>query len=1077
MAVRRNTTIKLSKALVLNRWVLSHFGVDALESLAEAEFRRSVYEVLDENNRTRFHNYLENRQHTFPKVSKSQLLAWDQNIVSHTLAISAKRTETVRWKYFQYLSLLFTELYLEKYFHDREGLLKELNDYVERFNDPLDRRVRNESDFVCEPFTLAETNKIAFWSATGSGKTLLMHVNILQYRHYLQLHGRQQQMNKVLLVTPNEGLSQQHLKEFAVSGMDAELFSKRSGSMFGGERVEVLEITKLAEESGEKTTAVEHFGTNNLVLVDEGHRGVAGEQWKTRRDELSLTGFAFEYSATFGQAVSAANGAVRSSLLQEYSKSILIDYSYRYFHTDGYGKDYHILNLPTNEREEQMRKYLTGALLVYYQQSRVFSENPNWAASFNIEKPLWVFVGGSVNAVRTVSGRETSDVLDIVKFFKQFIQEPMLAKQHLQELLSGNDGLVDGKSNRVFSGFFNYLNSANVTADAIYEDILKKVFNADVSGADIYIDRLKGQDGELGIRVGNGSYFGVVNVGDEGKLFKLCQTNGVKGDEKDFSSSLFHGINEKDSPINLLIGSKKFSEGWSSWRVSVMGLMNIGRSEGSQIIQLFGRGVRLKGYRTSLKRSTELDQEERPETPIPKGLKALEILNIFGIRADYMQQFKEFLEAEGLPSNDSKFVTVEVPTMLHTELSIAKLKVLKLRDNVDFKKEQTIDLRYTEDLGRGGVKLEWYPKLQVLQDERNRAQSILPTTFINNLTEKHLAFVNWDEVFIQLQHFKNERAWYNISIDRAVLPDIMQRSDWHELHIPEGELSFNRFERVQEWQQVTVALLKGYVDRFYNITKSNYLSRFMETVELDGSHPNFQEQYFIEIEQSRDEIVHRLEKVKDFFASQPESEEEQVVERDFTVFRFLRHLYEPLIYIDQRRFADVVRISPVALNKGEYDFVKHLKYFYVSKPEFFTDTKLYLLRNRSRQGIGFFEANGFYPDFILWLVKDGHQYITFIDPKGLRNVNGLDNPKLRFHITVKERIEAEIRKTDPNVTLNSFIVSPTSYQDVRHWRDQNGIVDFNNRHVYFMGDQDQRDSYVEAILTSILKQESIDNKI
>ena len=34
-----------------------------------------------------------------------------------------------------------------------------------------------------------------------------------------------------------------------------------------------------------------------------------------------------------------------------------------------------------------------------------------------------------------------------------------------------------------------------------------------------------------------------------------------------------------------------------------MGLMNVGKGEGAQIIQLFGRGVRLKGYDLSLKRS------------------------------------------------------------------------------------------------------------------------------------------------------------------------------------------------------------------------------------------------------------------------------------------------------------------------------------------------------------------------------------------------------------------------------------------------------------------------------------------
>lgn len=38
-----------------------------------------------------------------------------------------------------------------------------------------------------------------------------------------------------------------------------------------------------------------------------------------------------------------------------------------------------------------------------------------------------------------------------------------------------------------------------------------------------------------------------------------------------------------------------------------MGLMNVGRTEGSEIIQLFGRGVRLKGHGSSLKRSTRLE--------------------------------------------------------------------------------------------------------------------------------------------------------------------------------------------------------------------------------------------------------------------------------------------------------------------------------------------------------------------------------------------------------------------------------------------------------------------------------------
>ncbi len=67
-------------------------------------------------------------------------------------------------------------------------------------------------------------------------------------------------------------------------------------------------------------------------------------------------------------------------------------------------------------------------------------------------------------------------------------------------------------------------------------------------------------------------------------------------------NQLFQAISETNSSINILIGSKKFIEGWNSWRVSSMGLMNMGKSEGAQIIQLFGRGVRLKGKNFSLKR-------------------------------------------------------------------------------------------------------------------------------------------------------------------------------------------------------------------------------------------------------------------------------------------------------------------------------------------------------------------------------------------------------------------------------------------------------------------------------------------
>ena len=49
------------------------------------------------------------------------------------------------------------------------------------------------------------------------------------------------------------------------------------------------------------------------------------------------------------------------------------------------------------------------------------------------------------------------------------------------------------------------------------------------------------------------------------------------------------------------------------------------------------------------------------------------------------------------------------------------------------------------------------------------------------------------------------------------------------------------------------------------------------------------------------------------------------------------------------------------------------------------------------KGIGFFEAGNFYPDFILWLLIGEHQYVTFIDPKGIVHLEGGDDPKIRFY--------------------------------------------------------------------------------
>ena len=1058
--------LRFEQRLVLHQWLLSLFGVSSFERLA-ANLKATELEGFDENNVSRFYQQLR-LLFDRPELPHDLLLAYDQNIVRHWRQITDRRNHAGAFlypKYFQYLALLFTEIYLDRYFRDPDGLLAQLNKHVERFNQQVPAASR------IEPYTRQDLNKVAFWMATGSGKTLLMHINILQYQHYLRAHNRERELNRIILLTPNEGLSHQHLEEFRLSCIEAELFSNKGQRT--GRAVEILDIHKLREEMGEKTVAVDTFEGNNLVLVDEGHRGTSGTEigaWMQKRNQLCENGFSFEYSATFGQAMKASGNR---ALEQTYAKCILFDYSYKYFYGDGYGKDYRILNLANDSDESVRRRYLTACLLTFYQQLKLYRDKLEEFRPFLIERPLWVFVGGSVNAVRSENKRKVSDVVDILLFLASFVRERDQSVAAIDRLLKGSSGLLDAQGRDIFAGAFQYLNTLGLTPDQVFDDILRVLFNASKEAA-LHVENLKGTDGEVALRLGNNEPFGVINVGDASALCKLCEERReLVVTEKEFSGSLFRTLNDEASKINILIGSKKFTEGWSSWRVSTMGLMNIGRNEGPQIIQLFGRGVRLKGKDFSLKRSRRLEGQ-----PLPENIEALETLNIFGIRADYMRQFKEYLEDEGLPANEDR---IEFVLPVIKNLGTKKLKIVRLKENIDFKKDgqkPILDAEPPDYLKKHPVVLDWYPKLQAMTSLPAQAGGAgRPSTQEaerekHYFDEQHLAFLDFDAIYFELQQFKNERAWHNLTLPRSSLKTLLEKKDWYILYIPEEEMKFHSFRQVQRWQEIATTLLKKYLDRYYKFKKQEFESKQLEYRELSEDDPNFVSEYRLLIERSRQDIVQKLQEIKWLITSGAlkEAEFSKLVFQDGSIrtIAFAGHLYQPLIYVGN----DLIEVKPVVLeNEAERDFVLHLQEFCESDKgqDFLKGKELYLLRNRSRgHGIGFFEAGNFYPDFILWLLADGKQYVNFIDPKGLRNLEGPNDPKIRFHLTIKD---LERQLGDQAVILNSFIVSSTRMPEVAWWNDGMTKDELEARNVLFQ--REDRDTYIEKLMNKILSHDAM----
>jgi hypothetical protein len=1012
--------------------VLGLFEVASFKELAEI-LADPRLEGFDEDGVSRFHRALVHGLFERDQLPADVLLRYDENIVRHWRTVTERRAhagEPLHPKYFQYLALLFTEIYLDRWFRDPDALLRALNEQVRAFNAEISRADR------LDPYTPDQLRKIAFWMATGSGKTLLMHANILQFQHYLEQHGRAKELNRVILLTPNEGLSAQHLEEFRRSGVEADIFSKDAGALFAGRAVEILEVTKLREEMGDKTVAVDAFEGNNLVLVDEGHRGAGGNTWMAMRARLAENGFSFEYSATFGQAMKAAKDP---ALEQEYAKSILFDYSYRYFYADGYGKDYRILNLE-EDRNEVRQMYLTAALLSFYQQLRLFRDRADALRPFLLDKPLLVLVGARVT--KSLSTQEASDIVEVLLFLARAVRDRARTIAYLERLLSGNAGLLDGAGRELFANSFPYLASQQSTAEQVYEDLLRTVFNAPAGGA-FHVDLLKGADGEIALRLGaENPDFGVINVGDAPKLAKLCEEHPeLTVGERDFAGSLFREINAPTSSVNMLLGSKKFTEGWNSWRVSSMGLMNVGRKEGSEVIQLFGRGVRLRGYDFSLKRTAHAPGiVRRAHKRALEHIRLLETLNIFGVRADYMQNFRQFLEDEGLPGNeDPEEVILPVVVNLHG----AKLKTIRMREGLDFKRDgnpPALQGDVPDALRRHPLSLDWYPRIQAAASREVRSAADVAEKHEGKLTARHLAFLDWDALFFEIERFKAERAWYNLELPRDSLRALLQRADWYRLLIPPQMLEFAGFGRVRLWQEIAGALLKKYAERLYTYRKQEWEAPHLELRTLDASDPNLIDEYRFLVDRSQESLLAKLEELKEAIAS---GALDDVEASSFRAICWDRHLYQPLVYLS----SESVEVRPVPLNKGERDFVLDLRAFHQKNPGFFADKELYLLRNQSRgRGIGFFEAGNFYPDFILWLLAGTTQYVTFVDPKGLRNLEGPDDPKIRFHQTIKE-LEARLR--DPQVVLNSVIISQTPHQQVGWWDGGMTEAEFETRHVFF----------------------------
>ena len=550
------------------------------------------------------------------------------------------------------------------------------------------------------------------------------------------------------------------------------------------------------------------------------------------------------------------------------------------------------------------------------------------------------------------------------------------------------------------------------------------------------LENLKACNGEIALTLGENVAFGVINVGDTNELIKLCEANELRTIDNDFQESLFNNIKDKDSRVKILIGSKKFTEGWDSWRVSAIGLMNIGKKEGSQIIQLFGRGIRLQGYNMSLKRTSALGAINIGAA-IPEYISTLETLNIFGINANYMKEFRDMLLKENVPPNDEK-IDIKLPILPTIESDeLKKLKVIRVKDNMQYKRnaeKEVLDNNISIYFKENKIKLDLYANIDEVQS-------------------------------------KKDRCLYNINIAKEYLVDLLLDDCWYEIYMPKADFRIT-FANKTRFEDVAIMLLQKYLERFFKKKKAEWEKDKLEYVELTYNEFIKSDSYNIEINANQHSIIENISELKNILTACKNTGDiksisyEKYSDAYVKFIGFDRHVYNPLIAVPTK--IKDIKISPIELNSGEAQFVEALKdYVNNEKDRKLAGKEIYLIRN-SVGNVGFFEEGNFYPDFIMWIIDYEKEYITFIYPKGMRNV-GLDSSKVMLYKKIKEYEKLlNTNNTEKPVILNSFILSVTSIDELAMLFNDITKEKCEDRNVFFLKEEEDNLYMINSIIDKVL---------
>lgn len=793
------------------------------------------------------------------------------------------------------------------------------------------------------PFSYV-SNRMNFWMATGSGKTVVI-VKLIDILVTYMERGLIPKKN-ILFLTYRDDLIEQfknHFKEFKPQSSkqlvlrDLRVFHKEKqyGSDFTSFPIFYYRSDNVSDEQKDKIIDFKNYESNGewYVILDEAHKG---DKDSSKRQQyftiMARNGFLFNFSATFTD--------IRDILMT------VFEFNLSTFIKEGYGKEIKIFgeNVKLSKEKsdesdftefEKNKVFLKNLMLLAYLKKtlekvrKLSFKNRN----FHYHSPLLIYLVNSVNV-------DDSDLEILVKVLTNFASTDSYrnlltselfhkAKEELSSSIPIDPfRLNTGSSEGLFSEEFKDLSGS---------DILNFVFNAQTPGG---IEVIKSNSKkELALKLKTSERpFALIRIGDVSGLFDKIKQYAVV--QERFESDEFFSNLESDENINILLGSRAFYEGWDSNRPNIITFVNIGQGTDAKkfILQSVGRGLRIKPFKDddiNRKRLSDNYSLIRHK----HLLKPLETLFIWATKKDTVRAIitevgtviAESAEKIELKKNveriDGKTIYIPVVQKVplkHERNELPELKILlHVSDFEDVIKlcntisDEMLYFKYFYDSRSPGRDIEI---LREILSEANRVKFVS-----KSFDEKR---IGWDKALDKIAKSIKRNVDYSYNID----------VDSNEEYITHYK---NIFIRLPD--KAKIQLVKEKIEEY--CVKEKVANHDSEKVTLDG-------------------------------------------ENTVLLIEFLKeHYYIPVLEA-QNATTLSGKISYLIKHDSEKKFIEELKRSSDEISEQFKD--IWWMFSRIVENVDKvyipYDDNGterlFYPDFIFWFNKGEKYVIAFVDPKG-----------------------------------------------------------------------------------------------